>query len=90
MVDFGKHSQGTHSSKIGADSSAENTPNTPECICQIVCPSPKVWDIDEKRLHWASVVRGEILLCRADATKGRAQKPELLNSINSIAPLPFH
>ena len=25
---------------------------------QIVCPSPKVWDFDEKRLHWASVVRG--------------------------------
>ena len=26
---------------------------------QIVCPSPKVWDFDEKRLHWASVVRGK-------------------------------
>ena len=25
---------------------------------QIVCPSRKVWDFDEKRLHWASVVRG--------------------------------
>ena len=25
---------------------------------QIVCPSPKVWDFNEKRLHWASVVRG--------------------------------
>ena len=24
---------------------------------QIVCPSPKVWNFDEKRLHWASVVR---------------------------------
>ena len=24
---------------------------------QIVCPSPIVWDFDEKRLHWASVVR---------------------------------
>ena len=24
---------------------------------QIVCPSPKVWHFDEKRLHWASVVR---------------------------------
>ena len=29
---------------MGADKSAENT--------------PKVWDFDEKRLHWASVVRG--------------------------------
>jgi hypothetical protein len=25
----------------------------------IVCPRPKVWDFDEKRLHWASVVRGK-------------------------------
>ena len=25
---------------------------------QIVCPSPKVWDFDEKKVHWASVVRG--------------------------------
>ena len=24
---------------------------------QIVCPSPKVWDWDEKGLHWASIVR---------------------------------
>ena len=24
---------------------------------QIVCPSPKVWDFDEKRLHWVFVVR---------------------------------
>ena len=25
---------------------------------QILCPNPNVWDFDEKRLHWASVVRG--------------------------------
>ena len=24
---------------------------------QVVCPSPKVWDFDEKRFHWVSVVR---------------------------------
>ena len=24
---------------------------------QIVCPRPKVWDFDEKRLHWVSVAR---------------------------------
>ena len=35
-----------------ADKSAKNTPNL---SAQIVCPSPKVWDFDEKRLHWASV-----------------------------------
>ena len=39
---------------MGADKSAENTPNTPKFIC----PSTKVWDFDEKRLHRASVVRG--------------------------------
>ena len=35
---------------VGADSLAENTP---KCIC----PSPKVWDFNEKRIHWASLVR---------------------------------
>ena len=36
-----------HCTKMGADSSVENTPN-----------APKVLDFNEKRLHWASVVRG--------------------------------
>ena len=27
-------------------------------FAQIVCPSPNVWDFDEKMLHWVSVVRG--------------------------------
>ena len=27
---------------------------------QIVCPSQKVWDFDEKRLHWAFVVCGSM------------------------------
>ena len=40
--------------KMGADSSAENTPNAPE----FVCPSPKVLNFNEKRFHWTSVVRG--------------------------------
>ena len=26
----------------------------------IVCPNPKVWDFNEKRLHWASLVCGQI------------------------------
>ena len=35
-----------------------NRPKIPQNLsAQIVCPSPKVWDFDEKRLHWASVVR---------------------------------
>ena len=33
-------------------------PQMPQNLsAQIVCPTPKVWDVDEKRLHWASVVR---------------------------------
>ena len=33
-------------------------PQMPQNLsAQIVFPSPKVWDFDEKRLHWASVVR---------------------------------
>ena len=28
---------------------------------QFVCPRPKVLDFNEKRLHWASVVRGKDL-----------------------------
>ena len=34
------------------------TPIAQNLYAQFVCPSPKVWDFDEKRLHWASVVRG--------------------------------
>ena len=33
-------------------------PQMPQNLyAQFVCPSPKVWDFIEKRLHWASVVR---------------------------------
>jgi hypothetical protein len=39
---------------MGADKLAENTQNA----SKFVCPSPKVWDFDEKGLYWASVVRG--------------------------------
>ena len=37
----GKHGQGTHCTKMGADSSAENTP-------EFICPSSKVLDFNEK------------------------------------------
>ena len=50
-----KHGQGTHSTKIGADRLTENTKDAPEFMEFI--PSPKVLDFNEKRLHWASVVR---------------------------------
>ena len=42
---------------MGADKSAENTQIPQNLSAQFVCPNPKVWDFDEKRLHWASVVR---------------------------------
>ena len=33
-------------------------PQIPQFLsAQFVCPSPKVLDFNEKRLHWASVVR---------------------------------
>jgi hypothetical protein len=41
---------------MSADSLAQNTPNAPECICPIVCLSPKVLDFNEKSLHWVSIV----------------------------------
>ena len=44
----GKH--GTHCTKMGADSLAENTLNAPEFICPICLPKPR-------RLHWLAVVR---------------------------------
>ena len=38
-----------------------NRPKIPQMpqnsSAQIFCPSPEVWNFDEKRLHWASVVR---------------------------------
>ena len=47
----------THCAKKDADSTAKNTPNTPKFIWPILPFGPKVWDINEKRLHRASVVR---------------------------------
>ena len=44
---------------MGADKSAENTPMPQNLPAQIFCPSPKVWDFNDKRLYWASVVRGQ-------------------------------
>ena len=59
MVEYyGKHGQGIHCTQMGADSSAENTPNAPEFMSPICLPKPKSSGFQEKRLHWASVVRG--------------------------------
>ena len=57
MFTDGNHGQGTHNAKKGADSSAINTPKFIRRICLI---DPKYWDIVEKRLRCASVVRGNV------------------------------
>jgi hypothetical protein len=41
---------------MSADSLAENTPIPQNLSAQFVCPSSKILDFNEKRLHWASVV----------------------------------
>ena len=52
-----KHGQGTHSTKMGADKLLENTQMLQNLSTQIVSQKPKSLDFDEKKLHWASVVR---------------------------------
>ena len=42
VLDFnGKNAQETHCTKMGAESSAENTPYAPKFICPICLPKPK-------------------------------------------------
>ena len=51
----GKHGQGTHCTKMVADSLAEIAEiaeNAPEFIC----PSPKALDFNDRRLYLASIV----------------------------------
>ena len=43
--------------KLGADSLAENTQIAENLSAQFVCPSPKVLDFNEKKLHWVYVVQ---------------------------------
>ena len=47
----------THSAKMEAISSAENTPIIPKFIPPICPIGPKVWDIIEKGLYRTSIVR---------------------------------
>jgi hypothetical protein len=46
-----------HCTKMGANISVKKTQMPQNLSAQFVCPSPKVLDFNEKRLHWASVVR---------------------------------
>jgi hypothetical protein len=58
FVEIIENTKGTHSTKMGADSSAENTPIAPKFICPICLPKPKKLGISMKKgLHLASVVR---------------------------------
>ena len=52
-----KHGQGTQCTKIFADSLAKNPQMPQNLSAQFVSRSPKVLDFNEKRLHWAFVVR---------------------------------
>ena len=39
-------------------------PQMPQNLsAQIVCPSPKDWEFDEKRLHWVFIVRAPPYYC---------------------------
>ena len=53
----GKHGQRTHSLKMGADSSAENTPNDLKFFGPICLPKPKNLGFSKKNSLWVSVVR---------------------------------
>ena len=52
----GKHGQGTHSTEMGADSSAENTPNASKNISPKCLPKPKSSRFLKKSSLWESVV----------------------------------
>ena len=45
---------------------------------QFLCPSPKVWDFNEKELHWESVVRA--LGLQTSLLKKTSGKTDLLTS----------
>ena len=50
--------KGTHSTKMGADKSAENTPNAPKIFGPICLPKPKSLGFSKKKSSlWVSVVR---------------------------------
>jgi hypothetical protein len=62
-------------------------PQMPENLpAQIVCPSPKVLDFNEKRLQWASVVRGQNEdICRTNVD-AQQRKMKRLNFIALLPP----
>ena len=53
----GKHGQGAQSTKMGADSLAENTPNALKNFSAKCLPKPKSLGFKKKSSLWVSVVR---------------------------------
>ena len=66
---IGKHGQGTHHAKMGADSSAENTSNATKFIGPICLPKPKSFGYHWKnaslgvRSPWPSLCSTTIVCC---------------------------
>ena len=56
----GKHEQGTHSTKMGADSPAENTPNASKKFNPKCLPKPKSLRFLKKKSVLVSVVRAHL------------------------------
>ena len=56
---------------------------------QIVCQSPKVWDFEEKRLHWASVVRVykvlKIVRCKNAGAENSSRKTMIAESTRQFS-----
>ena len=64
--------QGTHCTKMGADTLAENTPNAPKIVSPICLPKPKSWGFSKKTL-WMSVVRAvDRQYCHREGLLGKA------------------
>ena len=70
-----------------------NWPKIPQMpqnlFAQIVCPNPKVWDFDEKRLHWASVVRVykvlKIVRCKNAGAENSSRKTMIAESTRQFS-----
>ena len=50
----GRHGQGTHSTKMGANKLAENTPNAPKTFGPICLPKPISLEFSDKALSECS------------------------------------
>ena len=77
----GKHGQGTHITKMGADKLAENTTNAPKLFGPICLPKPKNLGFSKKSFLWVSVVRGLIYTGKLSLLKEKIYKSYLVTPI---------